>query len=112
MVELEGGSYRSDAQIGLRAWGPEPNCSRRIAVNAIKRSTCSGARMVTTWKSGAAPDEACPKCKSVYEVKLERFPLRDSDNFSCVVCGTLLKEWNSTHVPQFHLKTRGEPPTS
>ncbi|MBD2566705.1 hypothetical protein [Anabaena lutea] len=62
-----------------------------------------------TWTNKDAGKETCPKCNSVYEVKITRFPLRDKDSFNCQVCGYEIESWNDTEVPSFTLVKRVEP---
>jgi hypothetical protein len=52
--------------------------------------------MVQTWKSQKIQDESCSKCGATYSVTITRLPARDSDSFSCEVCGQLINRWNST----------------
>lgn len=61
-----------------------------------------------TWTNKDAGKETCPNCKSVYEVKITRFPLRDKDSFNCQVCGYEMESWNDTEVPNFTLVKRGQ----
>ena len=63
--------------------------------------------MIKTWTSGAAEDEACKNCGAVYEITIQRLPAKDSDHFNCEVCGTLLRKWNDTRVPNFKLRVNG-----
>jgi len=57
-----------------------------------------------TWSSEAAPDEICAVCGTVYEVRIHRLPAKDHDSFYCEICGSLLKSWSSTRVPDYKLK--------
>jgi len=66
--------------------------------------------MVKTWSSEATGDIECSSCRSVYEVAIRRFPLKDNDSFSCQVCGAVLRKWNDTRVPEFKLKKAGVKP--
>ena len=62
--------------------------------------------MVKTWSNEEKDDVSCEHCGSVYSLNVERFPFREKGFFNCEVCGNLLKEWNSTHSPNFKLKQR------
>lgn len=64
--------------------------------------------MVKTWTSGDGADETCEKCGSIYSVKIFRLPARDSDSFTCEVCGDILRKWNDTRAPSFTLKMAGK----
>lgn len=64
--------------------------------------------MIQTWSSGDGADATCEKCGSVYLVKIYRLPARDSDSFTCEVCGDLMRKWDDTHVPSFTLKKAGK----
>ena len=62
--------------------------------------------MVATWKTGPGGRHTCKEFGAVYEITLHRFPIRDRDSADCDVCGTLMREWNSTTVPEFKLVKR------
>jgi hypothetical protein len=66
--------------------------------------------MAKTWSTEQAGEVTCRLCGSVYGVTTHHFPTRDKDSFSCLVCGTLLQEWNDTACPSFELKRRGNSP--
>lgn len=66
--------------------------------------------MIKTWSSDKGEETACEKCGSIYEVKTYRLPARDHDSFTCQVCGSLMHQWNDTHVPSFKLKSAGKKP--
>jgi transposase-like protein len=74
---------------------------------AVYQSSEHEGEMVKTWDTNESPDITCDSCGSVYAVRTLHLPTRDSDKFNCEVCGKLLREWNSAHVPEFQLKTRG-----
>jgi hypothetical protein len=59
--------------------------------------------MVKVWKQGPGGTHTCPHCGAVYEVTIQRFPLRDVDSAVCQCCENVMKEWNSTSVPSFKL---------
>jgi hypothetical protein len=66
--------------------------------------------MIQTWLSSEAEDFTCKSCGSVYAVSIHRLPAKDADSENCEVCGSVLQKWNSTRVPSFKLKIRGNPP--
>lgn len=66
--------------------------------------------MGKTWTRESAGTKSCPNCNSVYEVTLQRFPMRDSDYFNCEVCGHEMDRWNATEAPSFNLIEKGQPP--
>lgn len=66
--------------------------------------------MGKTWSSEKGTDAVCEICKSVYSVEIYRLPTRDSDSFSCEICGHLMRRWNDTRVPSFTLLKTGKKP--
>ena len=64
-----------------------------------------------TGTSAAAPDEVCPSCGTVYEVRIYRLSAKDHDSFHCEVCGNLMKKWADTKVPSYTLKKPGDADT-
>lgn len=67
------------------------------------------AAMPQTWKTEKGEDEECPKCHSVYEVTVSRYPARDQGQFKCEVCGQVVRKWNDTYDWSHKLKRRGGP---
>jgi predicted Zn finger-like uncharacterized protein len=63
--------------------------------------------MVKTWGRAKGDDESCPKCGSVYEVTVSRFPAKDEGRFKCEVCSHVVRTWNDTYDWSFKLKKRG-----
>jgi transposase-like protein len=68
--------------------------------------------MGTTWSSESAENESCPKCNSIYKVKIQHFPMRDSDYFNCEVCNYEMNRWNDTASPSYELIKRGSLPSN
>jgi hypothetical protein len=68
------------------------------------RKPCHDVDMVQTWKTGDGDDFTCPHCGAVYQVKIHRAPIRDSDFATCEVCKKRMNEWNSTSYPEYTLK--------
>lgn len=57
-----------------------------------------------TWTTRSCPDETCPNCKTIYQVTVTQFPLKDEGAFKCEKCATLIKSWNDTRFWDFKLK--------
>ena len=54
--------------------------------------------------------EICPKCGAVYDVVMREAREPFEDYFDCVVCGEILRSWNSTRYPEFHFVKSGPKP--
>ena len=57
----------------------------------------------------AAASFACPSCRALYEVSVQRLSLKDKGQAQCLVCGNVMIEWDSAHVPFFRLVARPSP---
>jgi hypothetical protein len=64
--------------------------------------------MTQTWNKEKCEDESCEKCGSTYAVTVMRFPVKERDEFKCVVCGTLMRSWKSTYSWSYELKEKKE----
>jgi Zn-dependent protease with chaperone function len=50
-----------------------------------------------------AGKKTCPKCSSVYKVKISKAYCLDSDLFNCKICGFEMDRWNTTDIPSYTL---------
>ena len=71
-------------------------------------NSIGGHEMVSTWKTGSAPEEKCENCGTVYSVSIFRSPAKDRDHFDCFKCGNRMREWNDTNIYRYELKKPGE----
>ena len=60
--------------------------------------------MAESEPKGESPSEfVCSGCGATYEVTVTDFANPVEDYAECVLCGEVLAEWDSTHVPLFRL---------
>jgi transposase-like protein len=64
------------------------------------------AGMVSTFGTGASNEKECPRCGSLYEVRMVQLPIRDKDSFDCLICDHELDTWNGTTFPSYLLLKR------
>jgi predicted Zn finger-like uncharacterized protein len=55
----------------------------------------------------AVKQVTCSRCGAVYELRSEKIPLRDRDQFRCSVCHTTLEAWDGGVMWSGKLITRG-----
>lgn len=48
-----------------------------------------------TWETERRPNETCPKCGAVYQVKATHWPSRDPGSIDCA-CGHRLISWSGS----------------
>lgn len=65
-----------------------------------------GEPMVGVWESGPDGIHKCPHCGALYEVTIDRFPMREAGQVKCDECNNIMKKWNSTSHPTFRLIKR------
>jgi transposase-like protein len=62
--------------------------------------------MVRSSSFSASKETECPRCGSLYEVRMVRLPEKNHYSYDCVVCDYRLAVWNDMKFPSYMLLKR------